>query len=49
MSKQLVKITIKGKEYKGEILEKKADKYKIQIEGLNKADWFEHKEFKRIW
>lgn len=47
------KCTIKGKskKIKGEILESKMGKHKVQLEekGKIKTDWYETNEIKRIW
>lgn len=47
------KVTFKGRQHKGFILETRMGKHKVQILDASgsqiKTDWFENNEIKRVW
>lgn len=53
MNTEKVIVRVKNKEVKGFIVERKLDKFKIQLLDSGgwptKQDWFENKDFKRVW
>lgn len=50
---QPCKVTYKGKQHNGRVIDVQVDKVKVEIlddKGIMiKADWFENKEIKRLW